>query len=169
MKIGVLSDTHLQRVNPEFKALLKRFFDDCDALIHVGDFTNIAIYEYLKEFMKEKVYAVCGNMDGGELRKILPERQVVDIEGVKLGLIHGWGAPYGIEERIKAVFATEGVRAIIYGHTHNPANHWDSGILFFNPGSPTDRIYASRNTLGILEIDKGKIMGRIVEVDPWRR
>lgn len=164
MKIGVLSDTHLVGVTGDFERILREYLSDCEAIIHVGDFTDIKVYEYLKEFVKGKIFAVCGNMDGGAIRQVLPERMVIEVEGVKLGLMHGWGPPQGIEERIRTAFEGEGVRAIVYGHTHSPANHWSSGILFFNPGSPTDRIYAKRNTLGILEIERGQIEGRIVDL-----
>jgi len=164
MKIGVLSDTHLEDVTPEFEAILKRFLSDCDALIHVGDFTNIRIYEYLKEKFKENLYAVCGNMDRGDIRRVLQERMVIEVEGVRLGLIHGWGPPQGIEERIRGSFEGERIKGIVFGHTHSPINRWKGGILFFNPGSPTDRIYATRNTLGILEVQRGEVKGEIVEV-----
>lgn len=164
MKIGVLSDTHLEDVTPEFEAILKRFLSDCDALIHVGDFTHIRIYEYLKENFKEALYAVCGNMDRGDLRRVLQERMVIEVEGVRLGLIHGWGPPQGIEERIRRSFEGKGIKGIIFGHTHSPINRWEGGILFFNPGSPTDKIYATKNTLGILEVQGGEAKGEIVEV-----
>lgn len=164
MKIGVLSDTHLEEITPEFETLLRKYLSDCDAMIHVGDFTNISVYKYLKEYFKGNLYAVCGNMDRGELRKILKERMVIEVEGVKIGLIHGWGPPQGIEERIRGFFEGERVKAIVFGHTHNPVYRWESDLLFFNPGSPTDRIYAVKNTLGILEVDEGRLKGEIVEL-----
>jgi len=38
------------------------------------------------------------------------------------------------------------------------------GVLYFNPGSPTDKIFASKNTYGILEITPKGIEGSIVDI-----
>jgi len=51
----------------------------------------------------------------------------------------------------------------VYGHTHRAANEVRDGILFFNPGSATDKRFASRNTIGILEVGE-KINGKIIEL-----
>ena len=82
--------------------------------------------------------------------------------GIKFGLIHGWGAPHDLEERIAQRFDDEDVSCIIYGHSHNGANHKRDEILFFNPGSPTDRHYAKMNSIGYVTIEDGEIRGEIV-------
>lgn len=166
MKIGVISDTHLGEVTKEFKDLVEECFVGCDYLFHLGDFTSLAIYEFLKEFMRGRIAAVCGNMDPVAVRRVLPERQVLEFEGVRIGLAHGWGAPHDLEERLERLFRDEGVHCIVYGHTHNGANHSRGDVLFFNPGSPTDRVFATVNTVGYLEVSEGKISGRLVEVRP---
>ena len=69
MKIGILSDTHLTRVTPEFKQLVKTHFKDVDLILHAGDMVGLPIYEFLQSLTVE---AVQGNMDEGNLRRILP-------------------------------------------------------------------------------------------------
>ncbi|MEM7828128.1 MAG: metallophosphoesterase family protein, partial [Candidatus Aenigmatarchaeota archaeon] len=62
-------------------------------------------------------------------------------------------------DRIRKQF--EDVNAIIFGHTHNPLNEEKEGIIFFNPGSPFDTIYAPFNSIGIIHIEdtlKGQII-----------
>ena len=38
------------------------------------------------------------------------------------------------------------------------------GVLFFNPGSPTDKVFAAYNSYGILEINDKKVEGKIVKI-----
>ena len=97
-------------------------------------------------------------MDPERVRKAFPGKRIIEIGGFKVGLIHGEGAPFGIESRIREAF--DEVDAIVYGHTHTPAYHQVRGIYFFNPGSPT-RLSVTQPTLGILHIDD-KIWGEII-------
>jgi uncharacterized protein len=164
MLIGVISDTHLEHVTVEFTRLVTDRFLDCDLVVHAGDFTDPAIYFYLKKATKDKLIAVCGNMDPPELRKLLPERIVFEKKGIKIGLIHGWGSPRDLEERIQGVFREDGIRCIIYGHSHNVANHAVDNILFFNPGSPTDRSYARERSIGYVTIQDDIISGDVIPI-----
>lgn len=158
MKIGVLSDTHLKEPHPEFKKTVELYFKDVELIFHVGDFVEWSVAEYLSE-LKELI-AVCGNMDPFKIRKAFPQRRVVELGGFRIGLIHGGGAPFGIESRIRDEF--DEVNAIVYGHTHTPANHQVKGIFFFNPGSPTRSLWHGA-TLGILTLGE-KIEGEIIKI-----
>ncbi len=158
MKIGVLSDTHLNEPHTDFKKMVELHFKEVDKILHAGDFVDWSIAEYLSG-LKELI-AVCGNMDPLPIRKAFPQKRVVELDGLRIGLIHGWGAPFGIESRIRDEF--DEVDAILYGHTHTPANHRDHGLLFFNPGSPTRSLWHGA-TLGVLTIGE-KIEGEIIQV-----
>jgi predicted phosphodiesterase len=37
-------------------------------------------------------------------------------------------------------------------------------MLFFNPGSPTDTVFATSNFYGVLEVGEDKIEGKIVKI-----
>ena len=158
MKIGVISDTHLREPHPEFKKMIEFHFKDVEKIVHAGDFLGWSVAEYLSGI--KELIAVCGNMDPYEIRKAFPQKRVVELGGFRIGLIHGGGAPFGIESRIRGEF--DEVDAIVYGHTHTPANHWSKEILFFNPGSPTRSFWHSA-TLGILNIGE-KIEGEIITI-----
>ncbi len=160
MKIGVLSDTHLTEPHAEFKKVVELYFKDVDKIFHTGDFVDWSVVEYLSS-LKELI-AVCGNMDPFPIRKAFPAKQVIELEGFRIGLIHGGGAPFGIESRIRDEF--DEVDAIIYGHTHTPAHHQVKNIFFFNPGSPT-RSFWHAATIGILTIGE-KIEGEIITIRP---
>ncbi len=158
MKVGVLSDTHLKEPHSEFRKLIEFHFKDVEKILHAGDFVDRSIVEYLSS-LKELI-AVCGNMDPPDIRKAFPPKRVIELGGFQIGLIHGGGAPYGMESRIREEF--NDVNAIVYGHTHMPANHQAKNILFFNPGSPT-RSFDDRGTLGILYLGE-KIEGEIIKI-----
>jgi putative phosphoesterase len=166
IKIGVISDTHLREPYPEFKKWIEDRFKDVDTIFHLGDFVDGRIAEYLSS--QKELIAVCGNMDSIDIRRVFPQKRVIEREGFRIGLIHGGGSPFGIESRIREEFdeacgpelQRRSVDAIVYGHTHTPANHQVKNIFFFNPGSPT-RSFNHQPTLGILYIGE-KIEGEII-------
>ena len=158
MKIGVLSDTHLKEPTSEFRGMIKTHFGDVDKILHTGDFVDWKIAEYLSS--QNELIAVCGNMDSYEIQRAFVQKRVIVIDGFKIGLTHGRGAPFGIESRVREEF--DDVDVIVYGHTHTPANHWVKNILFFNPGSPI-RSFIRQGSLGILLIGE-KIEGEIIKI-----
>lgn len=158
MKIGVISDTHLKEPHPEFKKAVEFHFRDVEKIFHAGDFVDWSIAEYLSS--QKELVAVCGNMDSQDIREAFPRKRIIELKGFKIGLIHGGGPPFGIESHIRGEF--DEVDAIVYGHTHIPANHQVKNIYFFNPGSPT-RSFIHKATLGLLHLGE-KIEGEIIKI-----
>lgn len=159
MKIGVISDTHLTCCDDRLIRLLQNQFHDVDLILHAGDLVDIRV---LDAFAGKNVKAVCGNMDPMPVRKTLPDRLILNINNYKVGLVHGWGMPFGIENKILKEIGH--VDCLVFGHTHRAANELKNGVLFFNPGSATDKRFASRNTVGILEIEE-RMKGTIIELN----
>lgn len=159
MKIGVISDTHLSGYDDRLRRLLDNYFCDVNIILHAGDLVDISVLDI---FAGMEVKAVCGNMDPPSVRKLLSDRLILSLGNYRIGLIHGWGMPFGIEKKLLKEIGH--VDCLVYGHTHRPANEVRDGILFFNPGSPTDKRFASRRTVGILEISE-VIKGEIIELD----
>jgi putative phosphoesterase len=159
MKIGVLSDTHLTRVTPAFKQLVKTYFNDVDLILHAGDMVGLPLYEFLQSLTVE---AVQGNMDERNLKTILPPKKTLTFGGVKIGLTHGWGAAQGLESRLAPEF--DRIDCLVYGHSHNPANHWVDGVLHFNPGSASGIGFFGKPTIGFLYIEESGIKGEILEI-----
>jgi uncharacterized protein len=142
--LGVVSDTHLYR-NP-VPARVLRALQGADLILHAGDILEMDVLEELEGIAP--VIAVAGNMDLSEVREALPAKRVVEVAGHRIGLIHGSGAPLRMTERLRGEF--QGVDAIVFGHTHQAYNRSEEGIYFFNPGSPTDKVFASYRSVGIL-------------------
>ncbi len=149
MKIGVISDTHM-RSPDEIPLETITALSGVDLIVHTGDFVALEVHEGLRRLGEVK--AVQGNMDSIEIKSILPEKELIIVNGKKIGVIHGSGPPQGIERRIRDQF--EDVDVILYGHTHDAKNEVIEGVLFFNPGS-------ARQSYGILVINddvKGEII-----------
>ena len=158
MKIGVLSDTHLFQVTKAFVDIYNTYLSDVDMIIHAGDIVSPDIVDFLE---KNVFHGVQGNMDPLEVKALLPEKKIVEVASYRLGIIHGWGAASGLEERILPLFPN--VDVIIYGHSHIPANHVREGVLMFNPGTVTGYSKNGFNSIGILEVSE-TVEGRIIPV-----
>ena len=158
IKIGVLSDTHLNKVNDELQRIKLEYLSEADYIMHAGDIVSIEVAEYLND---GNFFGVHGNMDPHSVRELLPEKRVLEFGPFRIGLIHGWGAKAGLEDRISREF--KDVDVIVYGHSHSPANHVKDGILFFNPGTAIGYNSSGPHTIGILEVDDN-ITGRIINI-----
>lgn len=160
-KIGVLSDTHisdLARGLPYLEHLTERHFRDAEMILHAGDMINPDI---LLAFSGRTVHVVRGNMDPPA--RGVPNRKIVEVRGYRIGLIHGWGAPDSLEERVLEAFRSDRLDCLVYGHSHYPVCHQRDGVLMFNPGSPTDRRRAPFHSVGVLELGE-RIEGRIISL-----
>lgn len=151
MKIGVISDTHAQTMEDIPWSLLNAL-EDVDFIIHAGDFAERAVLEGLREIAEVK--AVYGNMDSGELKRMLPDKRTIDVAGRQVGLFHGSGGPWGMAERVRPLFGD--IDIIIFGHSHLSFNEYIRGTLMFNPGR-------ARDSYGIVTIEK-EIEAEIVRV-----
>lgn len=159
MKIGVVADTHSHLLPRQ----LLEDFKNVDLIVHAGDFcsaSDLKIFEGIKD-----VRAVFGNMDGPELRRILPECDIFRIGGATVGLCHGRGSPEGVLDFVKAKFKKNKVDVVVFGHSHRPFNETIDGVLYFNPGSPTDVVRAPYCSYGILDVRDGAVSGTIVKVE----
>jgi len=128
--VGILSDTHLSAISPEFAAAAAACFAGASVILHAGDLTSPDI---LAAFADKEVYAVHGNMCGPASRRALPRKLTIPLGDFTIGLIHNSGYAYDFEARLPEEFAA--VDCIVYGHTHRPVCHYEGGILFINPGS----------------------------------
>ncbi len=159
MKIGVVSDTHIPLSSCELPTELLTALKGCDLIIHAGDLIDICVLEALKKI--SKVEAVYGNMDPQKVRISLRDKKILNICGKKVCLMHGDGNPEKLIPLLENEFSEENPDIVIFGHSHKPMNKYIGKVLFFNPGSPTDTVFAPYRSYGIIEIAKGKIKSDI--------
>ena len=131
-------------------------------MLHAGDVVSGATLDELTAFAP--TYAVLGNNDL-DLRDRLPERRSLCLAGVPVAMVHDSGARRGRPERLHRWVPD--ARVVVFGHSHEPvAEMGVGGQLLFNPGSPTQRRRQRHPTMGVLELDGGRVTAhRIVVVD----
>jgi hypothetical protein len=160
MRIMVLSDTHVPRSVADMPKQVYEEINNVDMIIHAGDFVEKELFDKIKSLKETR--SVCGNMDSSELQHLLNQKEVLQIGKFKIGIIHGYGGPRDIIDNVQKEFSD--VDVIIFGHSHTPVNMIKDGMLFFNPGSPTDTVFATSNFYGVLEVGEDKIEGKIVKI-----
>lgn len=154
IRIVALSDTHLDSDLPKNLIEVVR---GADLIMHAGDFDSINIYNSLKDL--GRVEAVWGNADPSEMRRLLPDRKVIDVEGIKIGLVHQ--ASHSSSPLGPVMLAREmEVDVLVYGHLHKPYVERGDRLLIC-PGSPiVPRM--SPPTVAEIQIDDQRVSGRIV-------
>ncbi len=160
MRVVVLADTHIKaagagrsapacRLPPEVYAALR----SADVILHAGDVVSRELLDELGAYAP--VHAVLGNNDEllvGEL----PEALELELEGVRIAMVHDSGARAGRPARMKRRFPD--VTIVVYGHSHLPDDsRGEGGQRLFNPGSPTERRRAPARTYGLLDLAGGHI------------
>jgi hypothetical protein len=89
----------------------------------------------------------------------------VEIYGWKIGVMHDPDALWGMGE-MKSVAKENDLDVLVFGHTHRQFLKWEDGVLFVNPGSPTDPLppILVKRTLALLLVTEEKVEPFIVKV-----
>ena len=78
MKIGVISDTHLDNIPDHLGKRILKHFKDVDMILHAGDVVELSVLDF---FLDKEVKLVAGNMDSWEIKQGTPIKQVIQIDG----------------------------------------------------------------------------------------
>ena len=160
----VLSDTHLPVRAAKIPEQIIEQFKDADLIVHAGDCQTIEVVKQLQNY--GNFVGVSGNMDSDDVADKLPTKAIINVKNndkeFKIGLTHGSGPPEGLSERVLHFFE-EKLDCIVFGHSHRPLNEKINNTLMFNPGSPTDTVFATVNTFGVLKIND-EINGEIIKL-----
>ena len=150
-----MSDTHLPKRAKELPAQLLAEIPLADVVIHAGDWVDTATLDLL-EARSRRLVGVHGNNDGPALRARLPEVARLDLDGLRLGVVHETGSAQGRELRCAQRFPDLDV--LVFGHSHIP---WDTttdtGLRLLNPGSPTDRRRQPHRTYMTARVTDGQV------------
>jgi uncharacterized protein len=156
--IAVFSDLHIPTRLDGFPLdRILPFMNNIDIIFGLGDYVNQKALDNLYSFGKT-VHCVSGNMDDNIIKSIIPSKLTVTVEDVNIGLIHGWGGSFRIQEKISREF--NNIDLICYGHTHEPFSGEINNIKFFNPGS----ICGNKSSFGKIDIDGKKIKFEIINL-----
>lgn len=151
--VGVVSDTHLPRFGRALPRALERGLRGArvERILHLGDLTDVVAVPLFEAIAP--LEAVAGNNDGPEVRARFPRRQIVRVEEVRIGMVHGDGKRGTTLQRAVETFANDEVDVVLFGHSHRPYVGRDGARLVANPGSPTDKRFNPRYSYAILTID----------------
>jgi putative phosphoesterase len=150
-RVGVISDTH-GLLRPEAAAALA----GADLILHAGDVGAPEVLEGLSAIAP--VTAVRGNNDRGPWAEALPESALVEIDGLRLYVIHDVHA-FSLDP------LAEGIAAVVAGHSHRPGQERRRGVLFFNPGSAGPRRFRLPVAVGRLLVRRGRVDGELILLD----
>src|SRR4051812_50176235 len=90
MRLLLLADTHVPRRARDLPAQVWDEVDAADVVVHAGDWVDVALLDALEQRARRLV-AVYGNNDGPPLRARLPEVAAVDLDGLRLAVVHETG------------------------------------------------------------------------------
>ncbi|HET9091521.1 MAG TPA: metallophosphoesterase family protein [Acidimicrobiales bacterium] len=160
MRLLVVADTHLRGGIGPLPRELHAAIGDCDAVVHAGDVTSAAALEELRAMAR--VYAVLGNNDL-ELAGELPELLEVELEGIRVAVVHDAGPAGSRAGRLARRFPA--AHLVVFEHSHVPLlEEGPTGQLLVNPGSPTRRRSRSPRGFARLELGDGRVLRRHLQV-----
>ena len=129
-RIGLLSDTHSY-----WDERYEKYFADVDEIWHAGD---IGATELADRFQAFKPFrAVCGNCDGGDLRRMFPDLLRFKCEDADIMIKHIGGYPGNYDRSIVGRMYTSPPDLFISGHSHILKILYDKTLrcLHINPGA----------------------------------
>jgi putative phosphoesterase len=125
-----------------------------DLILHAGDVCTASVLTELADYAP--VVAVLGNNDGPDVAKWgAAQTAELDLDGLSVAMLHDSGAATGRIARMRRRFP--GADLVVFGHSHIPLDESAGYLRIFNPGSPTDRRRQPHGTLGLLQIDSGRL------------
>ena len=143
MRVGLISDTH-GLVRPEALHAL----EGVAHILHAGDIGTPEVLHALRAVAP--VTAVRGNNDRGGWAEAVPEREMLELGGAWIYLLHDL-AELDIDPE------AAGVQVVMAGHSHKPAVERRGGVLYVNPGSAGPRRFTLPVSVGFLEVEAGRV------------
>ena len=161
-RIGILSDTH-----GCFDAPLREFLKDVDEIWHAGDIGSLELADEIAAFKPLK--AVCGNIDGGVMRRVYDTFTYFECERVGVLMTHIGGYPRHYDPRAVARIQAVRPKLFVAGHSHILKVMYDPvyQLLAVNPGAAGEFGFHRVRTAVRLTVD-GTDM-RDMEVGEWPR
>lgn len=154
MRVIVLSDTHAPRHWKGVPPGLREPLAQAEVILHAGDVCTPSVLEELAAYAP--VHVVLGNNDGPDVAAWgAPETLELDLDGVRVAMVHDSGPKTGRPARMRRLFPTADL--VVFGHSHIPWDTIEDGQRLFNPGSPTDKRRQPVGTYGVLDLIAGRI------------
>ncbi len=154
MKIAVVSDIHYPKRLFSFPNVLGAL-TNFDLVIGLGDYVHSDVIDFIRSVSK-KSFFVSGNADESFIKSYYPPKLLLNIEGISIGVIHGYGSPNNLSKRLLSEF--QKIDLLLYGHSHIVDDDIIAGTRVLNPGA-----FCETQSIGILSIKNGQIENWSVE------
>lgn len=150
-RIGLLSDTHAY-----WDERYTKYFSECDEIWHAGDIGSMELVTRLQEIASLR--AVHGNIDGGDVRRMFPEKLRWTCEGADVLMTHIGGYPGKYDPRIRQQLYERPPKLFVSGHSHILKVQFDPQLklLHINPGAAGLQGWQTVRTLVRFSVDKGE-------------
>jgi putative phosphoesterase len=161
--LGVVSDTHMPRFGKAVPAALRDGFarERVDVIVHCGDIVDAIVIPWFEALAPFE--AVAGNNDTRELVRRFGHKRILEFGRIRIGVTHGHeGIGRSTLARVENMFKDDGVHAVLFGHSHVPYCERREGVLYFNPGSATDKRRQPNYSYGIIRIGNDTLEPRLV-------
>jgi len=155
--IGLISDTHYQDRLFDLPDGLAQLWKNVDLILHAGDVGELEVLDQLGHIAP--VVAVHGNDEPESVKRELPERQLLSVQGLRVLLWHSHypdpveekakrGGPWGPKlDRIAGRGRALKADIVVYGHSHVPMIWRYADVLLVNPGALASGGYFTRQAV----------------------
>lgn len=147
-RIGLISDTH-----GYWDERYAKHFAECDEIWHAGDIGSMELAERLSEIAPLR--AVCGNCDGGDLRRLYPTLLRFRCEEADILIKHIGGYPGNYDRSVRGTLFVRPPQLFISGHSHILKVIYDKTLncLHINPGAAGLQGWQKTRTLVRFKVD----------------
>ena len=155
IRIGVIADTH-----GLFDPAIRRHFRGVDHILHAGDIGDRSVIEQLEQL--GPVTAVSGNVDDEQCG--FPSEAVIELAGSRIAIRHVLYEGGKLTKNGRAFLDHEQPDICVFGHTHQPKVDWCGDALLFNPGSAGPKRFSLPRGIGLLTIQKEKVLPKLIRL-----
>ena len=163
-RIALLSDTH-SYLDDRMVELLA----ECDEIWHAGDIGSSVVTDWLMQVKPLK--AVCGNIDGTDLRLQFPQFLRFHCEEVDVFMTHIGGYPGHYDRNLLPMLKNDPPKLLIAGHSHILKVIYDPKyqLLHINPGAAGQQGFHRVRTIVRFTIEGDQIKNlEVVELGKQR-
>jgi uncharacterized protein len=157
VRLGLLGDTHVDFATVGDEVYVEFVEAGVTHIIVCGDVGGPALVERLQAIAPTSLVR-----GGADDVGIGPDRLVVDVGGLKIGVIHMLPGSTDDAEAIARLFG-EPVSVVAHGGTHAGAITEVDGVLLVNPGSPNLPAEGAARSVAIVDFDGTEPKAKLVE------
>lgn len=157
IRLGVIADTH-----GLFDTAIEAHFAGVTGILHAGDIGDRGVIERLNKIAP--VVAVSGNVDEYE-QSGFPRQVTIRRGGMKIAVRHVLYEKGKLTQEAQAWLDREQPAVCVFGHSHRPTIEQYGPTILFNPGSAGPKRFSLPRGIGLLILQKGKIVPRFIRLE----